>query len=336
MRRAYLAASGLVAIAIAWSKPIKPQLDFDIDAGYARQILDGLNPYDLAVVPRPPSAWLLQLPLAWIDTALLSRIAGAAAFLAIGWLAHRISRLDLMWQPLFVAAAGLPLGATNVIESGNMASIVAVLFVVAWAKRSGVAVGVAAALRLYPMVFLFAVRRRSAIWTVLALTVAGLVLVPDLGIDGITGNAGIFGDHSGNGSAVRFIGLPAATLIGGALAWRATRVGFDQAMSLTACAAVLVPSISWPGYHLILIPVVVWAVTRGRWWALAAVPFWFAGYGLDLGTAHFVAALIVVSAVWATPTGRTRTPAHSQTTRQTAPRLHPNETKPVRSGSAST
>ena len=297
VKRIYLAASALAAVAIAWSKPVRPSLDFDADAGYARQILAGLNPYDLAVVPRPPSAWLLQLPLAWIDTALLSRLAGAAAFLAVGWLAHRLSRLDAMWLPVFVAAVGLTAGATGSVETGNMSSVIAVLFVVAWARRSGVAVGIAAALRLYPMVFVFAVKKWSVVGTVAGLTVVGLLLVPDAGLTDLADNAARFVPHSGNGSAVRFVGLPLTLILGAMLAWRATRVGFDQAMCLTACAAVLVPSISWPGYHLILAPVVVWAFTHGRWWAVGAVPFWYAGYWLDLGTAYFVAALVVLTAV---------------------------------------
>jgi hypothetical protein len=279
--------------------PDKPVTDFDLDASYARTILDGTNPYTTGVVPRPPSAWLLQLPLAWVDTRLLAWVAGVAAVVSVAWLAHRILGGAPMWLPVIALAVSATAGARLGVTAGNMALVIAPLVVYAWHRRAGWAIGVAGALRLYPMAFAVPMRRWSAWWVPAMLGIAGLILVPDLGLADMVENARLMLDHDGNGTIQRYVGLPATLAVGALILWRSTRVDFDQGMCLAACAAVLVPSVSWPAYGLVLVPAVAWAVSHGRLWGLAAVPWWYSGFGLlDLGTAHLVAALIVLSAVW--------------------------------------
>lgn len=302
MRRVAYVMSAVIAVVVVWAYPLKEVLDFDLDALYASQILDGLNPYELGTVPRPPSAWLLQMPLAWIDTTLFSRLTGVAAIVAVAWLAWRILELNPLWLPAFTGLTSITFLAKASVVSANMSSVIAVLFVWAWVRRSGIAVGIAAALRLYPMVWFVAVRRWSAIWTVLGFTVAGLLLVPDLGISDLIANGGMFTDHTGNGSLVRAVGLPLTLIVGAVIAWRASRVGYEQAMCLTAVCSVMVPAISWPGYHLILIPVVAWAVKNGREWVGFVPLLWVtpvAGVlGHDFGTATLIAASMILIGVW--------------------------------------
>jgi len=317
-----------LATVIVWRIPIG-RLDFAADATYAQIIINGGNPYKYGVVPRPPSAWLLQMPLAWIDPILISRAAGVAAAVTVAWLCRRLLELRLIWLPVLsvLVAASFPLRVA--VVSGNMASVVAVLVCVAWARRSGVLVGAAAALRMYPMIFAFPVKRwRTTVSTVGVLTVAGLMLVPDSGVADLVENGGAFLDHPGTTSIARFLGYIPAIMFGVVMAWRSRRTSYDHGMSLAAVAAALVPPVSWPGYHLVLFPAAAWALTQRRWWVLAAVPFWLwndfsVWLGLtDLGQVHFAAAVIVLTAIGKAPRSSRR---RTEGPREDLPRMYSQE-----------
>lgn len=86
------------------------------------------------------------------------------------------------------------------------------------------------------------------------------------------------------------------------LAWLIRNVEFDRAMSIGAVVACLAPSIAWPSYELMLVPVIGWLLGRRIWLAAAVVPLWFTPIpGWSEGAHHLTAAIVLgvcVTAAW--------------------------------------
>ena len=307
----WIGMSCLAVAVVVWNVGVKPVLDWDWDRAYAVQILDGLNPFDQGLVPRPVSALLLQMPLVWTDTVLLARLSTVAAVVIMSVVAVRVARCNVMWVLPIALTVALSVPVRQSVGSGNAASVVAVLVGVAWLRGWAWPIAVAAALRLYPAAWMFVVGWRRVMLIFGLLMAAGLVLVPDpVGmVQDLAENSDTFVWHPANTSLVawweqgigdsRMVSL-VLVVVGGLAAWWASRFPWDRAMSAAAVVGVLVPAVSWPVYHLVLVPAIAWAVSHGRWWVMLVTPLWFSGFGVFTpGGAHLVAAVVIAVGVYA-------------------------------------
>lgn len=242
---------------------------------------------DAGVSPRPPAAYLLQLPLLLIPPESVARgaITGILLVLVgIVLISRHMSGLDWRrtgWSaPLLV----ISLPVVTAISYGSLSVLtVVMLILVAWRspddRTSGIAVGVAAAWRLWPGLLIAGLwisgRRRAAYLagSVFVLISAAGVMLPGVTLAGsvetLVAGAGDWINHNMNSSLALVLypyGVPAlaaTTLvsIGGLLiAWRHE----EQAYAVCVVTALLASPLSWPSYSLALLPVCYTWMARGR------------------------------------------------------------------------
>ncbi|HEV2783132.1 MAG TPA: glycosyltransferase 87 family protein [Actinophytocola sp.] len=322
---AVVLAAGLLALAVVgWALGAGLGVDSAIYRAGALTVLQGGPLYEpLTTQPHwapalpftyPPVAAILFLPLTVLPTQLSWGLIAALSALALG----RVVRTCMPGGP-WRAAVPVTLLAVFVLEPvwrtfalGQlnivlMAMVVLDVLVLKGSRWSGVLVGLAAAIKLIPLIFvphLLLTGRRAdalrAVGTFVGLnTFAGLVLPADTvqfwtvalidGNDAIT-NSWI-GNQSLNGIVQRFAGHGAGTLVTvavlSALCLAAAAVVVHRlhrrgehlgALLVTAFCGLLVCPVSWTHHWVWMVPLVAFLVPRvlrGSAWArvaLAAIP----------------------------------------------------------------
>ena len=213
-RRSVLAVAGIAAIVLlapVWAMHVIPRpepVDFFQDWMAARDLVAGrplyrplseeaasvgvAGTFKLGHTTHPPTAALAVLPLAWLDyrpAMVVWNLVGLAILAATVWLVVR----ELGWSPerstvlagVALLLAWVPLW--DVVEHGQSGLVVLGLLAVGWRAlrreaevEAGIALGAAAALKLYPgllVVYLLLVGRRRAVAAAAAtvLVLAGIV-----------------------------------------------------------------------------------------------------------------------------------------------------------------
>ncbi|WP_437114559.1 glycosyltransferase 87 family protein [Streptomyces glaucescens] len=247
----------------------------------------------------PPFAALLLTPTAWLPPAALKAVflAGNTALLA--WLVRLSARLaDLPARlPALCAATALALWLEPVFQTLLFGQVnLALACLVLWdltrpdgARGKGVAVGIAAGIKLTPAVFvpylLLTGRRREAAAATAALAATvllGALLLPaasagywlrHLWETGRVGKPWIVDNQSLQGLVARLLGDPApgpawwlpALLTAAAGLLLAARAGGDRhGVPLTALTALLVSPISWSHHWVWCVPLIAVLLADGR------------------------------------------------------------------------
>jgi alpha-1,2-mannosyltransferase len=322
-RRSVLAlagVAGIVLLAPLWVLHLVPRpepRDFYVDWMAARDMVAGrplyrplaeeqaligvAGTFNVGYTTHPPTAGLLALPLAGLDyrTALLVwNLVGLALFAAtirlvareLGWSPERSTLLIgvallMAWVPLW-----------DVVEHGQSGLVVLGLLAVGWRAlrrdadvTAGIALGTAAALKIYPglllVYLLLAGRRRAvAVAAVTVLVLAGVVVaiagpsawtrfaalgLPELrrwwpnwmGVS-LTGFATrLFMPDEKTMPLVRSPAVAAVVVAGGTLAALAAtaaacardRANLDRAFALVTTLSLLVSTVAWPHYFVVLL-----------------------------------------------------------------------------------
>ncbi len=324
-----LAIWGAVALASV------PQLDFSVYVMGARHLTDGrLYQVSLAVLPHlpftyPPFAALVFVPMALVPpvpaqvvwslvnlTALLALVLRSVRIVLPTWSRERALSLSLVLvAPAFVLE---PIHLTFYFGQVNLVLAAMVLFDLTGRLRigprslpRGVLIGVAAAIKLVPLVFvayLFVTRQTRAAWT--ALVSFGLCCLAVAAVDprvswnywtNYATDASRIGDASYiSNQSLRAVAnrvdhrvvsmgavavLCAVVLVAGiALAWWAARSS-SNFLGVLVCATtgLLVSPVTWAHHLVWVVPVLIWLVWAsdrpafGRLWAAAgAALFWWA------------------------------------------------------------
>jgi alpha-1,2-mannosyltransferase len=289
-----LAAAMYAAIAI----PVGMRRGGDLEAHFAaaRLLLDGSPLY--AHPPRigvwwPPFAVLLVVPFALVAQTSVAVAKGAWAAASVACLAWTVPRLPRdRWRTVIFALAAVAVPLHRNFEDLNLNAVLLLLLVAAAADlargrdgRAGAWMGAAAALKVFPVVWLaYLVFRRR--WRGLAVGVgvaAGLSLVPLLRY-GFGGSVAALRDWLANSAPVAWtmlgsnqslaalatrlhlgsIGVAALDLACVALAFVALRrpnVGEDasfEGLAVVGLVAVLLSPIAWVHYFVFALP--LWIV----------------------------------------------------------------------------
>lgn len=311
----------MVAVALVWwvcGWPVG--VDSAVYRSGALAVLHGEPLYErLAATPDwspdlpfayPPFAALLFLPLAVLPTQLAWGVVAALTASALGVVVRLTSPgLRAWWlllpllEPVWRTVA---LGQVNVLL---MALVVVDVVALRGSRWSGVLVGLAAAVKLTPLVFVLHLvvtgRRADALRAVGAFTaagLAGLVLLPGdslrfwasavLGANDALAN-GWWGNQSLHGLVHRLAAVPAAPLlvvgtavclVAAALLARTLdrRADVVGALLVTAFCGLLVSPISWTHHWVWVVPLCGLAVRRGAPWAAVAVAALFGGWAFAL------------------------------------------------------
>lgn len=273
--KAAVAAGLAVTAGIVLLLPVRSSPDLQFDRSYAVQMSDGINPYQ-GTTPRPPSALVLQWPLVAVPAGqirLVVRLLASVSTTILAWAVVRLARLKPKWLPVVAASILASTPGTVAVESGNLAPVVAALVSLAWLGLTpSLMIGVSAALRVYPVVFV-PKAWAACVW-VAALNLIGWAVI-GLGPSEVVGNLSSMAramlEHPGNQSLAatlhQYAGVPAfaatiagfaAVMVGAVQAWRITG---DGGWAAAAPWAVLAPAIAWQSYQLLLVPAVAW-ITR--------------------------------------------------------------------------
>lgn len=290
-----------------WLDPFPRDLQAEIALGH--QVLIGGNPYaplnqisDLGYIytaPRPPGALLVDVPLALVPEQLLISImvvANVTVLVAITYISLRHSGLPSRWMVLtplvMTSSPGL-----QVVRELNLAPLVGVAIVSTWvlSKRRdsfwiGLPLGLAVAMRIYPvwfaLVLLVAGRKRVAL---AAMAVGAILngvglLLPAITVDGsvsvLTQNT--FLTWTANTSIPGMLSewLP-STWVALALAvvlicWLLLRrPSLRDGLAVVGPAALLVGPVSWPMYLTAIGPAIADACRR-RWVFPSLIVLWYA------------------------------------------------------------
>ncbi|MGQ0849703.1 MAG: glycosyltransferase 87 family protein [Actinomycetota bacterium] len=298
---------------------VRNRLGLDIlqEHAVARAVLERGNPYlplnqlapDLSAfpwtLPRLPGALLLGVPAGLVDHRSLIVVMTVANALIVLWL---VPSRYWMFAPLLFASQPL----LESLRTGNTAVLAAALIVATWRGRSGVWLGLAATLRLFPLAFVLPLwiggRRRSAVEAIsvfFLINGAGL-LHPSITLEGTVDSlrqGGLFLAGPANvsiaGQLVDF-GLTEAgaywlsglfvLAIVGWLVWR--RPAWEQGLGVTVPGVLLALPVAWAPYLTMAAPAFL-AVP-------ATVSLWFLP---RLGIDNFV---LTVSLAWAAASGLRR------------------------------
>ena len=240
------------------------------------------------VSPRTPAALLLQVPLVLIPQAALMPLITTLILILVAvalWLTHRIARVEWKWVAWASPVVYFSYPVVTAITYGSVSVVsMTVLILMAWAFQeeswSGVPLGIAAAMRLWPGLvivgFWIAGRRRAAYVAAtvfLATNLLGLLL-PGVTLEGtmsvILGGAGDWVNHNQNASLAAFLdawGLPIAlpTLVmSGVSIWLAWR-NPSEAIPLCVLGGLVASPLSWPAYLLVTMPILaMWWTDGGR------------------------------------------------------------------------
>jgi hypothetical protein len=238
----------------------------------------------------------LTLAATAVATAVLLDWAGVARFSRAWWL---VVALALAWQPTLAAT-----------RHGQVSAVVSALVIGAWAlarrgrdSAAGVAAGIAAALKVYPVIFflLLLIRRPraclAAIVTVVAATmlvvmwaggaslhayaVSARAIAADFGTTGnnysLASRLGLLGLRDTVWPALAATALAVTTLVA-LVATRGRVRSFDRAAAACVCLLILASPIAWQHYFFVLLlPVFVIgrdAYRNGSQWALG---LWLVG-----------------------------------------------------------
>ena len=248
----------------------------------------------------PPFAALLFVPAAWIPVTALKAtfLAGNALLLAVlVHLSARLAGLPTIRLPALCTATALALWLEPVFQTLLFGQInLALTCLVLWdltrppgARGKGLAVGVAAGIKLTPALFvaylLLRGRRREAGTAVAAFAgtaVLGALVLPAASLDFWTrrlyetdrvGKAWIVDNQSLQGLIARALGDPAAGLVwvlaaaavGVAGLCLAVRAAEDrQGILLTALTMLLVSPISWSHHWVWCVPLIAVLLAEGR------------------------------------------------------------------------
>lgn len=281
--------------------------DLEVHFEPARQWVDGSPLYGRA--PRvgawwPPFAVALVAPFALEAGVSVPAAKAAWAVLSVAAIAWSITRLPRDgWRPVCLAVAAVAAPLNRNFEDLNMNAFLLVLLIAAARdleggreRRAGAWMGVAAALKVFPVVWLgyLAFRRR---WQGLAVgmgVAAGLTMAPLLRY-GWAGGLDALRDWAVNSAAAQALGgsnqslaalatrlhlgvtgailldLACAALVVVALRRPKNAHEAFEEVALVAVLAVLVSPIAWVHYFLLLLPAWVIALTRpgdvrGRGW----------------------------------------------------------------------
>lgn len=296
--------------------------------------IDGLNPYgdvlDLAsryelpinvaaqseaelgpgpwVHPRAPSALTLIAPASLLSAEGYRLTILWASVIALTWMViHQLPRLTgiprgalLLGAPLLIPS--YPVFAT--LEFGTQSALIAGLVMFAWIRSNegrqrvaGIAIGIAAALKVWPLLLLvpfWMTRRRAAVFAALvttsSVTVVGMVafgIGPSRVVDAFGAATERWLLFSPNGSLIGWavragipFGIALVLGIGAALALTGLVARRDPISAIPAgiVLAVLLSPLSWAHYDVALVGVAVWLFTRSRWqrnvgiaWLMATV-----------------------------------------------------------------
>ena len=322
-RRSVLATAGLAAIVLlapVWALHVVPRrepVDFFQDWMAARDLVAGrplyralseeaasigvAGTFKLGHTTHPPTAALAVLPLAWLDyrQAMLVWNLVSLALLAA---TIRLVVRELEWSPerstvlvgVALLMAWVPLW--DVVEHGQSGLVMLALIAVAWRAlrrgadvEAGIALGAAAALKLYPgllVVYLLLVGRRRAVVAaaVTVLALAGIVTaiagpsawtrfvalgLPELrrwwpnwmGVS-LTGFAArLFMPDEKTVPLVWSPAVAAVLIAVGTLAALAAtvvscardRANLDRAFALVTTLSLLVSTVAWPHYFVVLL-----------------------------------------------------------------------------------
>ena len=334
LRRASFILAGLVAATsvLFWLTGMPLGLDCAVYRAGALAVLHGTPLYGaLPFLPSwatgmpytyPPLAALLFTPVAWLPPQLFWGALAAASILALGTvLAAGIGSAADHWPRMAIVAVGAGSLALEPVWRGIgfgqidallMAMVVLDVFVLPASPRRGVLIGLAAAVKLTPLVFvlhLFITGRRAdalrALCTCAGLTALSLIVLPAdsirywstqvLGGPLFSTNPALssaqVANQSLNGLLQRLSGraswaFPAAILIGLALLavivpvlrWLTARGAHLEALLVSAGYGLLVSPVSWTHHWVWVVPLFGLVVTRGaRWLAAFCVVFtgWF-------------------------------------------------------------
>jgi alpha-1,2-mannosyltransferase len=268
-------------------------------------VLDGRDLYGFTVTEwhlpatYPPFAALLFTPAAWLSTAALKAAFLTGNTLLVVCLVHLSARLaGLRVRPAALCTAtALALWLEPVFQTLLFGQInLALACLVRWdltrpagARGKGVAVGIAAGIKLTPAVFIAYLfltgRRREAATATAALTgtvLVGALLLPAASADfwlrrlwetGRVGKPWIVDNQSLQGMVARALGdpapgaawwLPALLTAAGGL-WLAARAAGDRhGIPLTATTALLVSPISWSHHWVWCVPLIAVLLADGR------------------------------------------------------------------------
>ena len=252
------------------------------------------------VAPRTPGAVALTAPFLLVDLESVRwwmLVANAAALVACLALVGHVR--GMWWLPATAPLFVWLMPYRGAVLGGNPAPVVMASLVAGWwlARNdrdalAGVAFGVAATMRLWPGLVaaaLFVAGRRKVGWSAAAtfatVNLAGVVWFDGWTVGGMvdgmaTTNSRMIGGEW-NGSVSALTGSPIvgtlAVVAGSALVlwWARSRPDLDAAYAVAVAAAVVVSPISWPMYHLALLPALVWpvgAVTVAAWAAATLAP----------------------------------------------------------------
>lgn len=278
--------------------------DLEVHFAPARQWVQGSPLY--ARAPRvgawwPPFAMVLVAPFAFAAGVSVAAAKAAWAVLSVAALAWSVTRLPRDgWRPICLAVAAVAAPLHRNFEDLNMNALLLALLIAASRdlerkreRRAGAWMGVAVALKVFPVVWLgyLAFRRR---WQGLAVGIgvaAGLTVAPLLRY-GWAGGLDALRNWTVNSAATQALGgsnqslaaLAARLHLGvtGAIALdlactalvvvalsrpKNTHAAFEE-VAVVAVLAVLVSPIAWVHYFLLLLPAWVIALTRAgdmRW-----------------------------------------------------------------------
>lgn len=267
----------LVALVVLAQVDVIEETDLQRDWKHADTMVSGDDPYQYQR-PRTPGAMVLQLPLVLAGhegTRAVGVVLAAVGLVGIGYSAVRIGGWSPTLIPVVVVALSPTYPVVTSAQGGNLGLFVSGMVAVAWASgRLGVLVGLVAALKLYPLLFVVAFwlvgRRRVAAWAVGSFAgvnaVGWLWIRPDVGSVWAafrSSSERMFG-HPGNGSVASNLGrvgvgegAAVAVLLLMAGVWVMWRRR-DLALPVAASVAVLVPTISWAGYHMLSLVALAW------------------------------------------------------------------------------
>lgn len=247
------------------------------------------------VHPRPPGALLLQVPLTLLSTPALHvlmamTVTGALAGLII--LSRHIAGL-----PVWTVYAGILIGVLArpvalAVAFGVQSGIIALLVVAGWwwtrekdGWRGGVAIGLAATLKLFPALLVLVLLRfrrfKAATALLVTLAVLNLAGMAVFGIGLSEVKQGLdeavvtwlpFDANASIGAALDWLGVQAGTA--GTLSWVIAGAAavvflirpprFDWAFAVVLVLALLGSPLSWEHYDLALIPFVALAWRDAR------------------------------------------------------------------------
>lgn len=241
--------------------------------------------HDRLIHPRLPGAIVLQLPLLAVTANHVPLAAGLWSLVMVGVVLWQIGELVGI-RPRGVLVALLPLAVLHpfgkyAVAMGSEISTVTALIIGGWlaARRgrlslSGAAIGLAAVLRVFPLLFLVTAWRRGN-RRVATVGAAVFVLLNGVGslwfglspahvARSLSSSGDIWLTLPGNGSLAGLLAhvLPGPNLISGLVLvlaigalglWAGPARGLDEAWAVTAALAPLASPLSWPSYDLLLL-----------------------------------------------------------------------------------